>query len=90
MVSMDRTEVKVVLFFLISCLFVEVVNLDELLLLLLLLFAGAFQTVEEIPENLVHDHEKNGLPRLSSLTQQEINHRWAHSYIDKCGLIWLK
>lgn len=88
---MDRTEVKAVLFFLISCLFVEVVNLDELLLLLLLLlFAGAFQTVEEIPENLVHDHEKNGLPRLSSLTQQEINHRCARSYIDKCGLIWLK
>lgn len=80
------------LFFLISCLFVEVaLNLDELLILILiLLFAGAFQTVEEIPENLVHDHEKNGLPRLSSLTQQEINHRWARSYIDKCGLIWLK
>lgn len=77
------------LFFLISCLFVEVVNNNNNSSKLLL-FAGAFQTVEEIPENLVHDHEKNGLPRLSSLTQQEINHRWAHSYIDKCGLIWLK
>lgn len=41
----------------------------------LIVLNGAFQTVEEIPENLVHDHEKNGLPRLSSLTQQEINHR---------------
>ncbi|XP_061655063.1 carbohydrate sulfotransferase 10 isoform X2 [Phyllopteryx taeniolatus] len=36
---------------------------------------GAFSGVEEIPENLVHDHEKNGLPRLSSLTPQEITHR---------------
>ena len=40
-----------------------------------MLFSGAFPTVEEIPENLVHDHEKNGLPRLSSLTPQEITHR---------------
>ncbi|XP_077368438.1 carbohydrate sulfotransferase 10-like isoform X2 [Festucalex cinctus] len=36
---------------------------------------GAFSGVEEIPENLVHDHEKNGLPRLSSMTPQEITHR---------------
>ncbi|XP_077368440.1 carbohydrate sulfotransferase 10-like isoform X4 [Festucalex cinctus] len=35
---------------------------------------GAFSGVEEIPENLVHDHEKNGLPRLSSMTPQEITH----------------
>lgn len=46
--------------------------------------AGAFSTVEEIPENLVHDHEKNGLPRLSSLTPQEITHRLVKSYCDKC------
>jgi carbohydrate 3-sulfotransferase 10 len=32
--------------------------------------------VEEIPENLVHDHEKNGLPRLSSLTEKEITKRF--------------
>ncbi|KAM9829638.1 carbohydrate sulfotransferase 10-like [Syngnathus typhle] len=37
---------------------------------------GEFSGVEEIPENLVHDHEKNGLPRLSSLTPQEITHRF--------------
>ncbi|KAI3366300.1 hypothetical protein L3Q82_009769, partial [Scortum barcoo] len=41
----------------------------------LIVLNGAFSTVEEIPENLVHDHEKNGLPRLSSLTPQEITHR---------------
>lgn len=41
----------------------------------LIVLNGAFPTVEEIPENLVHDHEKNGLPRLSSLTPQEITHR---------------
>ncbi|RVE75407.1 hypothetical protein OJAV_G00016460 [Oryzias javanicus] len=36
---------------------------------------GAFPSVEEIPESLVHDHEKNGLPRLSSFTPQEITLR---------------
>ncbi|KAL6115455.1 chst10 [Pungitius sinensis] len=41
----------------------------------LIVLNGAFPTVEEIPENLVHDHEKNGLPRLSSLAPQEITHR---------------
>ncbi|KAL3045635.1 hypothetical protein OYC64_013819 [Pagothenia borchgrevinki] len=41
----------------------------------LIVLNGAFPTVEEIPENLVHDHEKNGLPRLSSLKPQEITHR---------------
>ncbi|XP_022624115.1 carbohydrate sulfotransferase 10 isoform X2 [Seriola lalandi dorsalis] len=41
----------------------------------LIVLNGAFSTVEEIPENLVHDHEKNGLPRLSSLTPQEITYR---------------
>ncbi|KAG7502927.1 hypothetical protein JOB18_028841 [Solea senegalensis] len=41
----------------------------------LIVLNGAFSTVDEIPENLVHDHEKNGLPRLSSLTPQEITHR---------------
>ncbi|XP_061571484.1 carbohydrate sulfotransferase 10 [Cololabis saira] len=41
----------------------------------LIVLNGAFPTVEEIPENLVHDHEKNGLPRLSSLSAQEITER---------------
>ncbi|KAM4601851.1 carbohydrate sulfotransferase 10 [Polymixia lowei] len=41
----------------------------------LIVLNGAFSTVEEIPENLVHDHEKNGLPRLSSLTPAEITER---------------
>ncbi|XP_028992847.1 carbohydrate sulfotransferase 10-like [Betta splendens] len=41
----------------------------------LIVLNGAFSTVEDIPENLVHDHEKNGLPRLSSFTPQEITHR---------------
>ncbi|KAI4831781.1 hypothetical protein KUCAC02_001305 [Chaenocephalus aceratus] len=41
----------------------------------LMVINGAFPTVEEIPENLVHNHEKNGLPRLSSLKPQEITHR---------------
>lgn len=39
------------------------------------MLTGAFSSVEEIPENLVHDHEKNGLPRLSSLPPREITHR---------------
>ncbi|XP_019734099.1 carbohydrate sulfotransferase 10-like [Hippocampus comes] len=42
---------------------------------LLIALSGTFSSVEEIPEKLVHDYEKNGLPRLSSLTPQEIRHR---------------
>uniref|UniRef100_A0A1A7XIB8 Carbohydrate sulfotransferase n=1 Tax=Iconisemion striatum TaxID=60296 RepID=A0A1A7XIB8_9TELE len=41
----------------------------------LIVLNGAFSSVEEIPENLVHDHENNGLPRLSSFTPQEVTHR---------------
>ncbi|KAL1021788.1 hypothetical protein UPYG_G00017980 [Umbra pygmaea] len=41
----------------------------------LIVLNGVFSTVEEIPENLVHDHEKNGLPRLSSLNGTEIEKR---------------
>ncbi|XP_037662838.1 carbohydrate sulfotransferase 10 isoform X2 [Choloepus didactylus] len=37
--------------------------------------AGAFSSIEEIPENVVHDHEKNGLPRLSSFSDAEIQKR---------------
>jgi len=36
---------------------------------------GAFSSIEEIPENIVHDHEKNGLPRLSSFSDSEIKKR---------------
>ncbi|XP_043323878.1 carbohydrate sulfotransferase 10 isoform X3 [Cervus canadensis] len=38
-------------------------------------FPGAFPSIEEIPENVVHDHEKNGLPRLSSFSDTEIQKR---------------
>uniref|UniRef100_A0A8D0PE62 Carbohydrate sulfotransferase n=1 Tax=Sus scrofa TaxID=9823 RepID=A0A8D0PE62_PIG len=38
-------------------------------------FPGAFPSIEEIPENVVHDHEKNGLPRLSSFSNEEIQMR---------------
>ncbi|KAI1885135.1 hypothetical protein AGOR_G00217080 [Albula goreensis] len=41
----------------------------------LIVLNGAFSNVEEIPENIVHDHEKNGLPRLSSMNDKEIHHR---------------
>uniref|UniRef100_H3DAK3 Carbohydrate sulfotransferase n=1 Tax=Tetraodon nigroviridis TaxID=99883 RepID=H3DAK3_TETNG len=41
----------------------------------LIVLNGAFSSVEEIPENLVHDHEKNGLPRLSSLPPRDVTHR---------------
>jgi hypothetical protein len=35
----------------------------------LIVLNGVFSFIEEIPENVVHDHEKNGLPHLSSLTR---------------------
>ncbi|XP_029113570.1 carbohydrate sulfotransferase 10 [Scleropages formosus] len=41
----------------------------------LIVLNGAFPTVKEIPENVVHDHEKNGLPRLSSFSASERTHR---------------
>ncbi|XP_043966358.1 carbohydrate sulfotransferase 10 [Gambusia affinis] len=41
----------------------------------LIVLNGGFPSVEEIPENLVHDHDKNGLPRLSSFSPQEITQR---------------
>ncbi|KAJ0062559.1 hypothetical protein NL108_017097 [Boleophthalmus pectinirostris] len=41
----------------------------------LIVLNGAFPNVEEIPENIVHNHEKNGLPRLSSYRPPEITHR---------------
>ncbi|KFO92216.1 Carbohydrate sulfotransferase 10, partial [Buceros rhinoceros silvestris] len=41
----------------------------------LIVLNGAFSSIEEIPENIVHDHEKNGLPRLSSFSDFEIKKR---------------
>ncbi|XP_042611634.1 carbohydrate sulfotransferase 10 isoform X2 [Cyprinus carpio] len=41
----------------------------------LIVLNGKFSKVEAIPENLVHDHERNGLPRLSSMTDTEIHQR---------------
>ncbi|KAG8451836.1 hypothetical protein GDO86_003866 [Hymenochirus boettgeri] len=41
----------------------------------LIVLNGAFSSIEEIPENVVHDHEKNGLPRLSSYSAQDVNER---------------
>lgn len=45
------------------------------MLFLLLFPPGAFSSIEEIPENVVHDHEKNGLPRLSSFSKMGIQKR---------------
>ncbi|XP_027623337.1 carbohydrate sulfotransferase 10 isoform X3 [Tupaia chinensis] len=41
----------------------------------LIVLNGVFPSIEEIPENVVHDHEKNGLPRLSSFSDVEIQKR---------------
>ncbi|TRY95292.1 hypothetical protein DNTS_006747 [Danionella cerebrum] len=41
----------------------------------LIVLNGKFPKIEAIPENLVHDHERNGLPRLSSMTDIEIHQR---------------
>ncbi|XP_042316202.1 carbohydrate sulfotransferase 10 isoform X1 [Sceloporus undulatus] len=41
----------------------------------LIVLNGAFSSIEDIPENVVHDHEKNGLPRLSSFSDSEIQKR---------------
>ncbi|XP_043854932.1 carbohydrate sulfotransferase 10 isoform X2 [Dromiciops gliroides] len=41
----------------------------------LIVLNGVFPSIEEIPENVVHDHEKNGLPRLSSFSDSEIQKR---------------
>lgn len=41
----------------------------------LIVLNGRFPAVHNVPEYLVHDHARNGLPRLSSLTPQEISHR---------------
>lgn len=43
----------------------------------LIVLNGKYSRVEDIPEEMVHDHEKNGLPRLSSLTDHQIRERLA-------------
>ncbi|XP_054630867.1 carbohydrate sulfotransferase 10-like isoform X3 [Dunckerocampus dactyliophorus] len=42
---------------------------------LLIAVGGSFSSAEDVPEHLVHDHQRNGLPRLSSLAPEEITHR---------------
>ncbi|XP_053563610.1 carbohydrate sulfotransferase 10 [Bombina bombina] len=41
----------------------------------LIVLNGAYSSVEEIPDIVVHDHEKNGLPRLSSYSAPDIQER---------------
>ncbi|XP_028810862.1 carbohydrate sulfotransferase 10 [Denticeps clupeoides] len=41
----------------------------------LIVLNGKFSKVEDIPESIVHHHDKNGLPRLSSFKDKEINDR---------------
>ncbi|XP_060754722.1 carbohydrate sulfotransferase 10 isoform X1 [Neoarius graeffei] len=41
----------------------------------LIVLNGKFSKVEDIPENMVHDHERNGLPRLSSMSDAAITER---------------
>ncbi|XP_042190383.1 carbohydrate sulfotransferase 10 isoform X2 [Callorhinchus milii] len=41
----------------------------------LIVLNGAFKSIEDIPEALIHNHEKNGLPRLSSFSESEITKR---------------
>ncbi|XP_063049436.1 carbohydrate sulfotransferase 10-like [Engraulis encrasicolus] len=41
----------------------------------LIVLNGKYSKVEDIPEPLVHNHKKNGLPRLSSLKENEIKER---------------
>ncbi|KAM9454498.1 carbohydrate sulfotransferase 10 isoform 2-T2 [Clarias gariepinus] len=41
----------------------------------LIVLNGKFSKVEDIPENVVHHHDTNGLPRLSSMSDSEITER---------------
>ncbi|KAG8537830.1 hypothetical protein GDO81_023743 [Engystomops pustulosus] len=42
----------------------------------LIVLNGAFSSIEDIPENVVHDHDKNGLPRLSSYSMADVRERY--------------
>ncbi|XP_072899586.1 carbohydrate sulfotransferase 10 isoform X1 [Hemitrygon akajei] len=41
----------------------------------LIVLNGEFKSIEDIPEPLIHNHEKNGLPRLSSYSAPEVTKR---------------
>ncbi|XP_041054893.1 carbohydrate sulfotransferase 10 isoform X1 [Carcharodon carcharias] len=41
----------------------------------LIVLNGEFKSIEDIPEPLIHNHERNGLPRLSSYSEPEITKR---------------
>ncbi|XP_018409629.1 PREDICTED: carbohydrate sulfotransferase 10 [Nanorana parkeri] len=41
----------------------------------LIVLNGAFPSIEDIPESIVHDHDKNGLPRLSSYSMSDVHER---------------
>ncbi|XP_078401777.1 carbohydrate sulfotransferase 10 isoform X3 [Cetorhinus maximus] len=41
----------------------------------LIVLNGEFKSIEDIPEPLIHNHERNGLPRLSSYSEPEITER---------------
>ncbi|KAM9321248.1 carbohydrate sulfotransferase 10 [Gastrophryne carolinensis] len=41
----------------------------------LIVLNGAFSSLKDIPEYIVHDHEKNGLPRLSSYGKSDVHER---------------
>ncbi|KAM5179645.1 carbohydrate sulfotransferase 10 isoform 1-T2 [Mantella aurantiaca] len=41
----------------------------------LIVLNGAFPSIEDIPESIVHDHDKNGLPRLSSYSISDVHER---------------
>ncbi|XP_069492802.1 carbohydrate sulfotransferase 10 isoform X2 [Ambystoma mexicanum] len=41
----------------------------------LIFLNGHFPSINKIPEHLVHDNEKNGIPRLSSFSKPEIQER---------------
>ncbi|XP_068124373.1 carbohydrate sulfotransferase 10 [Hyperolius riggenbachi] len=41
----------------------------------LIVLNGLYSSIEDIPDNIVHDHDKNGLPRLSSYSISEVHER---------------
>ncbi|XP_048389389.2 carbohydrate sulfotransferase 10 isoform X2 [Stegostoma tigrinum] len=41
----------------------------------LIVLNGEFKSIKDIPEPLIHNHERNGLPRLSSYSEPEITKR---------------
>ncbi|KAM4698899.1 carbohydrate sulfotransferase 10 [Discoglossus pictus] len=41
----------------------------------LIVLNGAYPSLKNIPESVVHDHDKNGLPRLSSYSMSDVHER---------------